>query len=179
GSAAAAPRALPARAAAAPRRPRRLQGHARGRPVRLRGGGRVELDRGARLPPAQEARRRRRRRRDPHGARRGVLHGGTPAGKRQGPSMPALRARRASLLLLAVVLAAGVSVSLRYRMGDSETANSLVRDHVQEVHDGLSVGSDGRLQLAIAGDVSFDYVVRDTAGAILFASPGAAGMRLV
>ena len=91
--------------------------------------------------------------------------------RRAAASIQGRLAWRLGLLFVVVFLGALVLTFARYRAGDLEVPTRLVQKHVREIITALKVEPDGRLVLAWTKKTPrFDYVVRDSAGAILFAS---------
>jgi signal transduction histidine kinase len=85
---------------------------------------------------------------------------------------------RLGLLFVIVFFGAGALDLFRFRAGDLEVPTRLVQGHVRELVDALRTRPDGSVSLELDGGASFDYVVRRGDGTVLFASPGAATVRL-
>ncbi|MFO1060706.1 MAG: hypothetical protein U1E53_27505 [Dongiaceae bacterium] len=78
---------------------------------------------------------------------------------------------RLGLLFIAVFAAAGAMVEARFRAGDLEVPSRLVQQHLRDVIRAVRPGPAGALEFNLGkGPRKYSYLVRETGGAVLFAS---------
>ncbi|HZF35175.1 MAG TPA: hypothetical protein VE914_15370, partial [Candidatus Angelobacter sp.] len=93
----------------------------------------------------------------------------------QATSLQQRLAWRLGLLFLVIFIAASLMLFFRYRSDEDELAADRLLQFIREVTAGLVVGPGGHLRVDLPPDHEpFEFVVRDTNGAVLVSSsPGA------
>jgi len=87
---------------------------------------------------------------------------------------------RLGLLFLVIFIAASLMLFFRYRSDEDELAADQLLQFIEEVSTNLVVGPDGHWRVNLPpGHEPFEFVVRDTKGAVLVSSSPAAEVRRV